>query len=140
MEERNKLYTQCREDLLKRQLSNSENFDRSILSLSTGGLGFSLIFIKDIVPLSGSKYILLLKLSWFLFSLVIISTISSFIVSQIGIDCQLNYARRYYLEYKDEFLAKTNWPAKITVFLNYFSGIIFVLAILFTIIFVLLNI
>lgn len=47
-----KLYADARADLLKRQLSNSENADRAILSVSTAALGFSLAFLKDIVPLS----------------------------------------------------------------------------------------
>ena len=34
-----KLYADARADLLKRQLSNSENADRAILSVSTAALG-----------------------------------------------------------------------------------------------------
>jgi hypothetical protein len=43
------MYSEVRQDLLKRQFSNAENFDKAILSLSTAGLGFSLAFLKDLV-------------------------------------------------------------------------------------------
>ncbi len=48
---RNDLYAKIRDDLLKRQLSNSENADRAVLSVSAAALGFLLAFIKDMVPL-----------------------------------------------------------------------------------------
>jgi len=50
-ESRSKLYREYYAELLKRQLSNSENADRAILSVSTAALGFSLAFIKDIIAL-----------------------------------------------------------------------------------------
>ena len=63
-----KLYGETRADLLKRQLSNSENADRAILSVSTAALGFSLAFLKDIVslqdaifPLSGGCYRMMVR-------------------------------------------------------------------------------
>ena len=52
MKERQRLYEEYRKDLLARQLSNAQNFDKAVLSLSTAGLGFSLAFIKDIIPLT----------------------------------------------------------------------------------------
>jgi hypothetical protein len=44
-EERKKLHDSLRDELLKRQLSNSENLDRAILMLSSAGLGLSLLDI-----------------------------------------------------------------------------------------------
>jgi len=52
LSERQRVYERTRDDLLKRQLSNAENFDKAILSVSTAALGFSLAFLKDIVPLA----------------------------------------------------------------------------------------
>ena len=37
------------EDISKRELSNIENLDKAILSLSSAGLGLSLVFIKNVV-------------------------------------------------------------------------------------------
>jgi hypothetical protein len=71
IEERKRLYSETRKDLLNRQLSNAENFDKAILSLSTAGLGFSLAFIKGIVPIRGATYLFLLYFSWWMFGITI---------------------------------------------------------------------
>lgn len=138
-EERKNLYASTRADLLNRQISNSENFDKAILSLSTGLLGLSLAFIKDIVKFDNADLKFILVLSWYCLAFSIISTIMSFITSQLGIKKQLVFAEKYYLEKNDDYLTKENTPAKITDFLNYSSGIVFVLAIFLTIIFVSTN-
>jgi hypothetical protein len=138
-DEGTRIYERCRDDLLKRQLSNTENYDRSILSLSTTILALSLAFIKDIVPIERALYIYLIKISWYFLSTAIIGTILSFILSQIAITRELEYAKKYYLEGKDEYYNKLNMPAKITNILNYFSGLIFIIAILLTVLFVSLN-
>ena len=88
-EERKKLHDSLRDELLKRQLSNSENLDRAILMLSSAGLGLSLLFIKDPFPLSEAAWKLLLYSSWILFGSAILSTLVSFFVSQQGIKKQL---------------------------------------------------
>jgi len=133
------VYEQCRDDLLKRQLSNSENFDKAVLSLSTAGLGFSLAFIKDIAIFSPPDYLVMLYLSWGCFGSAIVSTLLSYLASQRGINCQLVRAEQYYLERKDEVLHKTNWWAKATNWLNHISAVVFIIAIFSTIVFVCLN-
>ena len=138
-EEGKALYERCRDDLLKRQLSNSENFDKSILSLSTAGLGFSLAFIKEVVRLPDADYWYILYGSWCCFALAIVGTLCSFLASQKGIDRQLDYAKEYYLENKHETLDKKNWWAKVTNWLNYLSVGVFIVAIFSTIAFVWLN-
>lgn len=139
-EERKNLYASTRADLLNRQMSNSENFDKAILSLSTGLLGISLAFIKDVVPLERAEFKILIVASWYCLAFSIISTIISFITSQLGVKKQLIFAEKYYLEEQDEYLTKVNLPAKLTDILNYLSGIIFVFAIFLTIFFVSTNI
>ena len=136
---RREVYANTRKDLLGRQLSNSEKFDNAILTLSTGALGISLAFIKDIVPLKIAQNLWLLKASWWLFGLSIISTLASFVASQRGISRQLKYAEEYYLNKKDDYLRKRNYPAILTDFLNYSSGTLFIAAILITIFFVISN-
>lgn len=138
-EEYKKMHASFRDYLLKSQISNSENFDKSILSLSSAALGLSLAFIKDIVKLQNVQAVLLLKLSWILFTVAIISTVISFATSQKSITLQLDYAEKYYLEEKFEYLTKKNSWKNITILLNSISGVIFVLAIILTVIFVILN-
>ncbi len=139
-EENRKIYASFRDYLLKGQMSNSENFDKSILSLSSAALGISLAFIKDIVKIKDAQFVWSLKLSWILFTIAIISTVVSFATSQRSITIQLVYAEKYYLEEKNEYLNKKNWWTSITKFLNTFSAIIFVLAIILTVVFVIINI
>ena len=138
--ERHKLYAETRTDLLNRQLSNSELYDRSILTLSTSALGISLAFIKDIVSPDKAQCTGLLVISWWLFGLAIISTMLSFWASQKGIETQLDNASKYYLEGKDEHLTKINIHAKRTECLNCLSGTSFIMAIVLTIVFVSINI
>jgi hypothetical protein len=138
-EERKRIYSETRRDLLARQLSNAENFDKAILSLSTAGLGFSLAFIKDIIPLSRAGFLDLIYYSWYLFGGAIVVTLLSFHSSQIGIDKQLILAERYYLKCDEKALRTTGW-AKLTVWLNRLSGIFFIAAIFLTIVFVTLNV
>jgi len=139
-EEKKKVYASTRQDLLTRNLSNSEKYDNAILTLSAGVLAISLAFIKDIVPLNKSEYILLLKLSWWLFGASIVSTLISFVVSQLAIKRQLQYAKEYYLEGKEESFDKKNRPALLTEFINYMSGVLFIAGIITTVCFVSANV
>lgn len=139
VEERKKIYAETRADLLKRQLSNAENYDKSILSLATAALGFSLAFLKEIVPISIAKDFYLIKISWFFLILTILVTLISFLSSQIAINKQFFYAKEYYLNSNDDFLNKKNWPAILTEGLNWASAIFFVIAIVITTIFVSIN-
>jgi hypothetical protein len=136
---RQNLYANYKKDLLDRQLSNSGKYDNAILTLSTGALAISLAFIKDIVPLKEAQGICLLKTSWWLFGFSIVSTRASFVASSLAINRQLKYAEEYYLNRKDEYLEKRNYLAVMTNFLNYSSGILFIAAIIFTIIFISSN-
>lgn len=94
-EERRKLYHQSREELLRRQLSNSQILDKSILSLSSAGLGLSVAFIKNVVSLTQATSLWLLHLSWLMFTLAIICTLISFLTSQKSIKKELNRIYQY---------------------------------------------
>lgn len=137
---REKLYAETRRDLLSRQLSNSEKFDGAVLTLSTGALGLSLTFLRDMVSIEKVQQLSLLIWSWRFFGGAIILTILSFMFSQWGINKQLQYAEEYYLNRKDEYLKKVNPCAKVTNCLNICSGISFILAIIFTVCFVSANV
>jgi hypothetical protein len=139
-EERKDIYARTRQDLLTRNLSNSERYDNAILTLSTGVLGLSLAFIKDIVSLDRSQYVLLLEISWWAFGASILSVLVSFVLSQLGIKRQLEYAGKYYLDGEDEYLRKKNSPAFWTEIMNYASGVLFLVGIVTTIFFVSVNI
>lgn len=139
-ETRQDLYQRTRDDLLKRQLSNSENFDRAILTLSSAALALSLTFIKNVVEFDNVQCLWLLITSWVLFVVSIIVTLISFHISQAAIKVQLRYAEQYYLEKNDEFLTKKNTPAAITEWSGYLSASTFVIAVICLVAFISLNI
>ena len=62
--EKRRLLAETRADLLKRQLSNAENYDKAVLSLSTAFLGFSLAFLKDLAPIHLAEWRCFLYGSW----------------------------------------------------------------------------
>lgn len=136
---RHELYAKTRDDLLKRQLSNSENADRAVLTVSAAALGFSLAFIKDIVPLGSAMYPALLYLSWLCFVLAIVITLASFFTSQHAISAQLALAERYYLQHEEDALKTRPKLATITDWLNMAGAVIFVVGTVATCIFVAIN-
>lgn len=133
------LYGKTRNDLLKRQLSNSENADRAVLTVSTAALGFSLAFLKDIVPLATASQPWLLYLSWLCFVLAIIITFASFFTSQKAIDDQLTLAERYYLHHDDDAYAEKSTYVTITDRLNLSGSVVFVVGIVMTCAFAAIN-
>jgi len=139
VEERKKVHAELRNELFRRQLSNSDNFDKAILTYSSAGLALSLGFLKDLIPFSHAKCSWLLFWSWGLFVLAVVVVIVSFIFSQLGIDKQLTINEKYYLQMNDDALAERNRFAKWTDRLAYAAAASFVIAITFSTIFVSVN-
>ena len=139
-EYRERLHAEAKRVLEESRLSNSQLYDRAILTLSTSALWLSIAFIRFIVPVADAQCKVLLVLSWVLFGLAIIVTILSFWASQQAIKVQLDYNYKYYLEEEEEYLRKTNPFALATDILNYLSGGLFMAAVFFTILFVTINI
>lgn len=137
--ERRALYAETRRDLLVRNLSNSEKFDAAILTLSMAALGVSLTLIRGGMSLGKAHHGSCLVVSWWCFGLAIISTMLSFFSSQSAIKQQLDYAYKYYIQRKQEYLDKTSVFHVLTDGLNYISGILFIVAIMLTIMFVSAN-
>jgi len=139
-QKREDIYQRTRDDLLKRQLSNSENFDKAILTLSSAGLGLSLTFIKHVVQFDAAQNHWLLVLSWVMFVLSILVTLVSFHISQAGIAKQLEIAEDYYLKDVKDALERPNNAAVYTERAGYFSATTFLIAIIALVLFISLNI
>ena len=135
---RQELYANARAELLERQFSNSEAYDKAILTLSSGFLALSLTFIKDIVPHAQLWHAWLLYTSWGALATAIISTVASFRVSNGAIEAQLERAHQYYIE-RAEDAFKTTTIAKVVERLNIFSGLAFVVGVVLTTLFVMSN-
>lgn len=136
---RQKLYGETRADLLKRQLSNSENADRAVLTVSTAALGFSLAFLKDVVPLQNAVHVWLLYGSWSLFGAAILATLASFFTSQKAIDDQLQLAYQYYMEGNDQLAQARSRFAAVTSHLNAVGAAAFACGLLGSAGFVIVN-
>ncbi len=134
------LFVKYQESVEKLKLSNGEAFDKAILTLSSSGLALSLSILKFVVPFEDATCTGILFFSWYSFLAAIISTIVSFRIAQLGYDIAIEYAEKYFIEDKDEFGERRNIPASIAEFLNWFSAIAFISAIVCTIAFVTKNI
>lgn len=134
-----KIYADYRRDLLSRQLSNSEKYDAAILTLSMAALGVSMTFISSIVHLEIALCRWLLILSWSLFTLSIISVIISFQVSNKGIETNIGYAEKYYLNNDSSYFDRENKWSNATTKINMISGATFIFAIVCTILFITIN-
>lgn len=125
--ERKDIYQRTRDDLLKRQLSNDENLDRSILTLASAALALSVAFLRYTPnPTSFG----LLVVAWIGFVTAIIATIASYITSQLAIKRQLQLAERYYLENDAGAIDAPNYNAKITEWLTFAASGLFVFGII----------
>ena len=139
MGEREQLFLKEREELLKREVSNVENFDKGILTLSSAGLGVSLVFIKTVVPLSKAACLCLLYFSWGLFILAIASTLSSYLFGVHAIKKQIELNALILLEGNENARNQRPLSAKITDRLSYVSATAYCLAISFTTLFIILH-
>ena len=138
-EERKKLFAELKAEISKRQLSNTENFDKAVLAYSMAGLGFSLGFVRDFVKIGHAIKGELLYISWSLFVVSVVLTISSFLISQMGQSRRLKQGERYFLEYDEDALKERNAFATATDWINFLSGLAFVIAVICTIFFIGLN-
>lgn len=79
------LYLSEREKSIEMEHKESEQYDKLLIALSSGAFTLSILFIKDIahnIEKCSKPY---LAISWFFFFLCLISTISSFLLSQSSI-------------------------------------------------------
>ncbi|MYA72053.1 hypothetical protein F4009_09220 [Candidatus Poribacteria bacterium] len=136
-EERKAQLYKAWDELSRRQLSNSENFGRAILSLSTAGLALSMAFMKEVVEIDKATDLDLLYWSWGAFAAAISTILFSYHTSQWGIKKQFAQIRNELKDKQDTKLeqqvGRLFW---ITTGLVYFSHLSFIVAILFTIIFI----
>lgn len=133
------LYYKEEEELSKRELSNIENFDKAILSLSSAGLGLSLVLIKNVVKLAEANYVWILHFSWLLFVLAITSTLLSYLSAQSALDTQREFNEKYYLEGDEKAGQQISFTSRLTRFLSYVSVVTYILAVSSTALFIWFN-
>jgi hypothetical protein len=120
--------------------SSSDEFDKSLLTYSSGALGLSLAFIKDIVKLENATALPWLYWSWVFLTLCIILTISSYRFSIEAQKKHLINAQRFFLERDENALnRKTIWSILLDV-CAYAGAAFFLAGVLSTVLFVYLNV
>ncbi len=135
-EENRKLFDNYLNEVRRRELSNSQNYDKAILTLSSVALGFSLAAVE----LENAEYFILIGISWFLLIVTIICTMTSFIVSNKALRESSDNAKKYYLEDDESAFYKLNIYDKINSILNYASGAFLVIAIITIVLFRTFNV
>jgi hypothetical protein len=135
-----KAFADLASEASKRELSGSENFDKSVLTLSSAGLGLSLTFLKDFVQLSSATTKWALYGSWIAFTLATLGTMVSFICSGKAQRTQLKLAEDYYLHGDESALTRGNKWGACNSILNGIACIAFTSALVLTVIFIWSNI
>ena len=118
--------------------SSSDEYDKAVLALSGGGLGLSLAFIKDVVPLSHAISLAVLLCSWICFAVAMLLVVISYQLSRLAQTLHLEHLQRYYLAGKKEFPSNkfNSWLS----WCNAGSGFFLILAVILTIAFAWQNI
>lgn len=121
--------------LLDALKGSHEQYDKAILTLSSGGLALSITLLKDVFPVDKIVLPGLLAASWYLFCAAIISTLFSFLTSIKAVNTQRDYFHKYIIEGILEYKDKRNWWTIGTKWLNRISAICFVSGVIATVYF-----
>ncbi len=134
-----RIYEKYRQDSLDRQLSNSESYDKTVLTLSSAGLALSVGLLNLLMPTSQIKYFYMLKMSWFCFSTAIILSLVAYRISNAAISKQLTLAESYYIDGDEAAFSHKNWLTVANRWVNRLLGIAFSIAIILVMIFASIN-
>lgn len=137
---RRKLYSDHAKQTWTDIQSSTDSFDKSLLTISSGALGLSLAFIKDIVPLSQAVWLPSLYISWAAFVICILVTVFSFRLSVAALNEHLGHLQKYYLDEKQEYLnMKSCYSMLLTVF-TWAAAISFLAGVVSTVLFCFVNV
>lgn len=138
-EKRERLLERTRSELVAAQMKNAEQFDRSVLTLSSAFLAISMGFMRDVVIAGEALHRWMLLTSWGLFALTIITTLFGLLYGQNVLKKLIDGAYKFYiLKDKNAYKISEKLPPRITI-LNWFVGFLFLFAVSFTVLFVILN-
>lgn len=137
-----RLHDEYRRKLWDDIKSSTDSFDKYMLTFSSGALGLSVAFLKDVVPLSKAIWVPCLLSSWVAFVLCIMVTLISFRFSIRALENSGPLLDAYYLEKDTDAYNKhlKTFAAKAIDWCAYSGIILFVLGLVFTMMFVGVNI
>jgi hypothetical protein len=120
--------------------SSTDSFDKNLLTLSSGALGLSLAFIKDIVPFNHAVWPRTLYASWISFALCIVLTVFSFRLSIAAQNKHLEYLAKYYLERQQEYFNKMSVYSRVLSTFTWLASGFFLVGLVCTLLFCLKNV
>jgi hypothetical protein len=120
--------------------SSTQDYDHNLLTFSSGALGLSLAFIKDIVPFGQAVWMRLLYASWIAFAMSILVTVASFQISIAAQKCHLVFLREYYLQGKQESFDKESFWSKMLDYCTFVAGTLFLAGLICTVAFACKNV
>ncbi len=110
-----------RNNLIQAEQKSQDSYDKSIISLSGGALGISLIFYKDVIGSNAPIYHELLIWSWGIWAASIATVVVSYFLSRLSLRKAIEQTD------KNDFSGGVGgWAAKWTSFANALSGVLFV--------------
>ncbi len=133
------MYLRMEKDISDREMMNSVNRDRTLITISIAGLGLSVAFVKNIPSGSNISSPGIIYVVWVLFGLCIISVLLSYIFALTALERYRQINREYYIEDNDNARNKKYFSLGATQFLNYASVILFMLAVISGVIFIIKN-
>ena len=141
LEKRREILDKEWDELLKRNLSNTENLAKYTFSLSSAGLGVSLVVVKDLKFLESGSFKWILIASWAAFFVTILFALISYLTSLHGIDKDFDRIEKEYEEGIEEKVeGKKKKPGRTTKILRYVFVISCIIGVFCTPLFILLNI
>jgi len=129
-------YLEERKLLINAEVEGSKSFDKAILTLSASAIGLSITFIQQLTPTPQVEK--LLYVAWSGFILALLSTLSSFLLSQSALRRQREIIDQYY-ENKKSAQKLKNWQAIITNWLNWLSIVFFIVGVIHLVLFSINN-
>ena len=133
-----KVYIEERAKLIQAQAEETHKFDKTILTLAAGAFGFSLAFIKEVVPCIKQGTFIWLLAAWAGFGTSLLSTMISFLVSQSACRKQIEILEKVIFDGRKRENEK-NIAARWTFGLNIASISAFILGVILLVVFVSMN-
>jgi hypothetical protein len=137
-----KVYLEERKSLVDAKREGSRLFDRAILTLAAGAFGLSLTFIRQIVPNIKSGTMFMLICAWVGFCISLLSTLISFLTSQLACSRQIEILEAEYFNNHSSHDKKANLKNMASTYtwgLNILSIFAFIIGVIFLAIFSISN-
>lgn len=138
--EARRLLAELRREILARELSNTQAYDKAVLTLSSATLAFSLSATNALFSMEEMRASYLLVIGWLLLATSISVSLSSFLVSNRALSAHLQHAEAYYLENDEASFNRSTLYDSVNRWANRVVGLALVISIFLIVAFFTLNI